>query len=110
VLTKLLVELIHWIECKKKTIINSVSSKTRANNCYSEPALDIMFKKWFPLFEVPLSRTTLKIPISPTSQECQVVQQQEVSPKPVTKEQLLEKKRLTCSNTASPYPHISPIN
>ncbi len=53
-----------------------VSSKTKANNCYLRPILDILFKKWFPLFEMPSPKTkTLEEPISPTSQKWHVDQE-----------------------------------
>jgi hypothetical protein len=49
---------------------NPISSKTKANNCYLRSILDILFRKWFPLSEVPSPKTkTLEEPMSPTSQE-----------------------------------------
>jgi hypothetical protein len=68
VLTQLLVELTRWIECQKKAVTNLVSSKTKVDNCYLRSILDILFRKWFPLFEVPSLRiTTLEEPMSPTN-------------------------------------------
>jgi hypothetical protein len=57
-LIQFLVELICKIKCQKKVATNVIFSKTKANNCYLRPILDIMFQKWFPLFEVPSPRTT----------------------------------------------------
>jgi hypothetical protein len=70
VLIQLLVRLIHWIERQKKTTTNPISNKTKANNCYSRPILNILFRKWFPLSEVlsPIT-TTLEELLSPASQE-----------------------------------------
>jgi hypothetical protein len=71
VLTQLLVKLTRWTECQKKVTANPISSKIKANNCYSKPILDILFKKWFPLFAMPSPRIeTLKELVSPTSQKC----------------------------------------
>jgi len=56
--------------------------------------LDILFSKWFPIFDVPSPRTTIQEkPVSPTNQERQVAQQRQVSPKPVTREQFLKERR-----------------
>jgi hypothetical protein len=74
-LTQLLVELTHWIECHKKVITNPISSKSEEDNCYLGPILDILFRKWFLLFEVPSPRiATLEEIMSPASQERQVAQ------------------------------------
>jgi hypothetical protein len=70
VLTQLLVELTHWIECHTKA---TISSKPKVDHCYIGPILDILFRKWFPLFEVPsLGITTLEETMSPASQERRV--------------------------------------
>jgi hypothetical protein len=53
-----IVELTHWIEHQKKTIFNLMPSKTKINNYYLGPILDVVFKKWFPLFKVLSPRTT----------------------------------------------------
>jgi hypothetical protein len=58
VLTQLLVKLTHYIECRKKATAKLFSSKTKANNCYSKPILDILFRKRFPLFHMLSPRTT----------------------------------------------------
>jgi len=59
----------------KKATTNPISSKTKANNCYSRPILYIL--KWFSLSEVPsLSIATLEEPMSLASQEHQDAQQQ----------------------------------
>jgi hypothetical protein len=47
-----------FVKNKIMSKANPISSKTKANNCYLRPILDILFKKWFPLFEVPSPRTT----------------------------------------------------
>ncbi len=60
----------------EKVAVTPISIKTKADNCYSRPILDIIFRKWFLLSEMPSPRTTPKKPISPTNQECQVAQQQ----------------------------------
>jgi hypothetical protein len=87
VVTQLLVGLTCWIKRKKKIAINLVSSKTKANNCYSRPILDILFRKWFPLSKVPSPRTiTHEELISLANQECQVAQQRQVSFERVIKE------------------------
>jgi hypothetical protein len=48
-------------------------SKTKTNNRYSRPILDILFRKWFPLSEVfsPIIET-LEEHVSPTNQKRQV--------------------------------------
>ncbi len=52
----------------EKKLVNLISSKTKVDNCYLAPILDILFKKWFPLSKVPsLKTTTLEEPMSPTS-------------------------------------------
>ncbi len=56
VLNQLLVELICQIKHQKKATTNPISSKTKANNYYSKHIQDIMFRKWFPLSEVPSPR------------------------------------------------------
>jgi hypothetical protein len=69
-----LLKLNRWIEHKKKIVANLGSNKTKADNCYLGPILNTLFRKWFPLFEVPLLRTLIpKKLVSPTSQERQVV-------------------------------------
>jgi hypothetical protein len=69
VLTQLLVELTHWTKCQKKVVANLISSKTKANNCYLGPILDILFRNWFPLSKVPSPKiATLKELISPAIQ------------------------------------------
>jgi len=68
-LTQLLVELTCWGKRKKKVTINLVSSKFKVNNYYSRPILDVLFRMWFPLFEVPSLRTiTLEELVSLASQ------------------------------------------
>jgi hypothetical protein len=42
----------------EKRTVNPVYNKAKANNCYSRPILDILFKKRFPLFQVPSPKTT----------------------------------------------------
>jgi len=75
VLTQLLLELTRWTKCQKKATINLVSSKTKIDNCYSRPILNILFRKWFPLSNMPSPRTiTLEKIVPPTSQERQVAQ------------------------------------
>jgi hypothetical protein len=59
VLTHLLVELTCWIKHQKKAVANPISSKTKANNYYSKPILNVLFRKWFPLSEVLSLKTTL---------------------------------------------------
>jgi hypothetical protein len=58
ILTQFLVEFTYWTKCQQKATANPVSNKTKADNSYSKPILDILFRKWFPLFEVPSPRTT----------------------------------------------------
>ncbi len=82
-----------------------VTNKIKANNCYLGPISDILFRKWFLLSKVPSPRTTTpKELVSPTNQECQVAQQQQVSHEPVTREQFLKERRLARSTTTSPLP------
>jgi hypothetical protein len=58
-LTQLLVELICWIEHQKKAIVNPISNQTKIDNYYSKPILDIPFRKWFSMFDVPSPRPTI---------------------------------------------------
>jgi hypothetical protein len=53
-----------------------VFSKTKVDNCYLKPILNILFRKWFPISDVPSLRTTTpeKL-VSLTNQERQVAQQ-----------------------------------
>jgi hypothetical protein len=70
VLTQLLVKLIRWTKCQKKATTNLVPNRTKVDNCYSGPILDVLFEKWFPLSKVPSPRiTTPKEPVSPTRQK-----------------------------------------
>ncbi len=69
-LTQLLAKQTHWTKHQKKAIVNLVSSKTKVDNCYSGHILNILFRKWFPLFKMPSLRTiTLEEPISPNSHD-----------------------------------------
>jgi len=55
---------------KKKTTINPIFNMTKIDNYSLGSILDILFRKWFPLFEVPSPRiTTLEKPMSLASQE-----------------------------------------
>jgi hypothetical protein len=46
------------------------------NHCYLGPILDVLFRKLFPLFEVPSLRiTTLEEPMSLVGQDQQVVKE-----------------------------------
>jgi hypothetical protein len=68
VLTQLLVELTCWTKHYKKATMNPIFNKTKADNFYSRPILDILFRKWFPLFKVPSPKTTtLEKPMSQAS-------------------------------------------
>ncbi len=53
----------------KKVVVNPISSKTKVENYYSWPILNIVFRKWFPLFEVPSPKITLEELVSLTNQE-----------------------------------------
>jgi hypothetical protein len=62
---------------KKKRTINPIFNMTKIDNYSLGSILDILFRKWFPLFEVPSPRiTTLEKPMSLASQEWQVAQEQ----------------------------------
>ncbi len=37
---------------------NLMPSKTKVDNCYSKPILNVLSRKWFPLSEVPSLKTT----------------------------------------------------
>jgi len=88
----LLVEFTRWIKCQKKVATILVPNKTKANNNYLVPNLDVLFRKWFPLFEMPsLKTTSLEEPMSPTNQK------QQVSPELVIREQFLKEKKLARS-------------
>jgi hypothetical protein len=56
---------------KKKTLANPVLSKTKADIYYSKPILDIMFRKWFPLSEMPslIVTTPEKLVVEPVQIE-----------------------------------------
>jgi hypothetical protein len=56
ILTQLVVELTRWTKRQKKAT-KPMSSKTKGNKCYLGLLLDVLFRKWFPLFEMPLPRT-----------------------------------------------------
>jgi hypothetical protein len=65
-----LVGLTHWIKRQKKATTNPIFNKTKENNWYSRLILNILFKKWFLLFEVPSLRTkTLEKPLSLINQK-----------------------------------------
>ncbi len=85
----------------EKTTINQIFNKSKIDSCYSRLILNILFKEWFPLYEVFSPKTaTPKELVSPTSQEWQVVQKWHVSPEPITREQFGKERRPTCSTTS----------
>jgi hypothetical protein len=53
VLTHLLVKPTCWIEHHKKVAVKLDYSKTKIDNYYSGPILDILFRKRFPISDVP---------------------------------------------------------
>jgi hypothetical protein len=58
------------IDHHKKVTIGFTPGNIKINIYYSGPILDVIFKKWFPLSEVFLPRTTtLKEPMSSTCQK-----------------------------------------
>jgi hypothetical protein len=70
VLTQLLVELIRCTKHQKKIVLNLISSKTKTNNYYLGPILNIMFRKWFPINDVHSPRIAIpEEPMSPTNQK-----------------------------------------
>jgi hypothetical protein len=70
IFTQLLVKLTLWTKCQKKATTNLVPNRTKVDNCYSGPILDVLFKKWFPLSKVPSPRIiTPKEHASPIREE-----------------------------------------
>ncbi len=90
-------------------IINIVVNLALENNkiaiCYSRPSLDILLKKWFPLFEdlIPWVTTQGEL-VSPICSTQLAIQECGNSLKLVIKEQFLQEQRPTQSITTSPLP------
>jgi hypothetical protein len=60
----------------KKIAASLTFDKTKVDVCYSGPTLNILLKRWFPLFEVSSPTTiTLEEPILPIDSKQQVVQE-----------------------------------
>ncbi len=99
----MLIELSQWTQCQKKIVPSLALGNNKVATCYSRPILDVLFWKWFPFFRAPSPNTTTHDEhVRPTCQTQQVVQECVVSPKLITREQLLRKKKLAGSTTTSP--------